>query len=70
MPKQIKTVYPLVTGKTVWWTHYWIAGNNSGTHRLPFLLRSVDGENATVINNIGFVSGVKTCDLSQGESSN
>jgi hypothetical protein len=60
----------LVIGRTVWWTHHWKAGDDSGTHRLPFLLQKVMGDKAQVINDVGFVSIVKTCDLTQGESAN
>lgn len=67
---ETRSLHPLVSGRTVWWTHHWCAGNESGTHRLPFLLQAVSGENSTVINDVGFVSSVKTCDLTQDESAN
>jgi hypothetical protein len=63
-------VQRLVSARTVWWTHHWKAGDDSGTHRLPFLLQKVMGDKAQVINDVGFVSIVKTCDLTQGESAN
>ena len=64
------SVQQLVSGRTVWWTHHWKAGNESGTHRLPFLLQKVMGDKSQVINDVGFVSIVQTCDLTQGESAN
>ena len=63
-------VQRLVSGRPAWWTHHWKAGDESGTHRLPFVLQKVIGDKAQVINDVGFVSIVQTCDLTQGESAN
>jgi len=50
----------LVSGRSVVWTHR----HEFGTDRLIYRLVSINGEHATVINDVGFRFGVKVCDLS------
>jgi succinate dehydrogenase/fumarate reductase flavoprotein subunit len=68
--QEASSVQRLVSGRTVWWTHQWEAGDESGTSLLPFLLQKAMGDKAKVINDVGFVSIVRTDDLTHGESAN